>query len=156
MSMFKKQRYILAPQTGRTIDLEFVPDPVFSEKILGDGIAIMPTSNEVLAPISGRITQVAHTYHSISIEGDDSIEILIHLGIDTVNLAGEGFKFYAEMGQHVNAGDKILDLDLNFIKGRGYNAITPCIITKPHDIKHLKIKRGEVKAGVSRIITYKK
>lgn len=156
MSIFSREKCILATQTGEIVSLEDVPDPVFSEKILGDGVAIAPTSSEVVAPISGTINQIAHTYHAIGISGDDNVDILVHLGIDTVKLSGEGFTSYIEEGQHVNAGEKILDMDINFIKSKGYNPITPCIITNTDTIKSLDKNTGATEAGITQIIKYKK
>ena len=85
MGLFgKKDSKIVAQQTGKVVPITEVPDPVFSDKVLGDGIAIIPTSNTVVAPVSGTIAQVAHTFHAVGIEADDGTEVLVHLGIDTV------------------------------------------------------------------------
>lgn len=156
MSLFSKDRTILAAQTGKAIDLEDVNDPVFSEKILGDGIAVIPSGPEVLSPVSGTITQIAHTYHAVGIKGDDDVDVLLHMGIDTVKLEGEGFSACIEEGQHVDAGQKIMDMDLDFIRSQGYDPITPCIITNMDDVKKISKQKGETTAGVTEIITYKK
>ena len=147
---------IVAQQSGKAISITEVPDPVFSGKVLGDGVAIVPSSNEVLAPVSGTIAQVAHTKHAIGIESDDGLEVLVHLGIDTVKLEGEGFTCYVEVGQHVNAGDKLMDMDLAFIQSRGLSTISPCIITNLDAVKNLQTLAGDVTAGETAVMTYKK
>lgn len=158
MGLFSKEkkRDILAQQTGRAVAITNVPDPVFAEKILGDGIAIIPNSNEVLSPISGTIVQIAHTFHAIGIEGDDGIEVLVHLGIDTVKLNGDGFTCYVEVGQHVSAGDKLMDMDIETIEAKGYKTISPCILTNMDSAKNIDFQLGDVKGGQSVVMTYKK
>jgi len=147
---------IVAQQNGTAVSITEVPDPVFSDKILGEGVAIIPSSNEVFAPVSGIIAQIAHTYHAIGIESDDGLEVLVHLGIDTVKLEGQGFTCCVEQGQHVNAGDKLMDMDLDFIKSKGFNTISPCIITNMDAVKDLKLLPGDVVAGETTVMTYKK
>ena len=147
---------VLAQQTGKAIGIEEVPDPVFANKVLGDGIAIIPNSNEVFAPVSGIIIQIAHTLHAIGIESDDGIEVLVHLGIDTVRLNGEGFTCHVEVGQHVAAGDKIMDMDIALIEASGYKTGSPCIITNLGDIKHLEPKTGNVIGGETTVMICKK
>jgi sugar PTS system EIIA component len=147
---------IVAQQNGKAVPITEVPDPVFSGKVLGDGVGIIPTSSEVLAPVSGTIAQVAHTFHALGIESDGGLEVLVHLGIDTVKLEGQGFTCYVKEGQHVNAGDKLMDMDLDFIKSKGFNTISPCIITNMDAAKDLKLFTGDVTAGETTVMTYKK
>lgn len=151
-----KKYAMLAQQTGRAIVISEVPDPVFSNKVLGDGIAIIPISNEVYSPVCGLVAQIAHTFHAIGIESDDGLEILVHLGIDTVKLNGEGFTCYVEAGQHVSAGDILMDMDLEFIKSQGYNVISPCIVTNMDEVKSFEFKTGDVTGGKTAVMTYKK
>ena len=153
MSLFFKN--VLAAQTGKVIPLEEVKDPVFSESILGSGIAIIPSDNKILAPISGKIRQIAQTYHSISIQGEDGIKILLHLGIDTFKLKGKGFTPKVTVGKNVHAGDAIMQMDIDFIKNNGFDTTTPCIITNADDFKKIKFKFGNAIAGETSIITYK-
>lgn len=96
-----KQLEIAAPLTGKVIPVTEVPDPVFAEKVLGDGIAVDPTEGTVYSPVDGTIFQIAHTFHAMGIESDDGLEILVHLGIDTVKLEGKGFQSFVEVGQKV-------------------------------------------------------
>ncbi|MEG0386713.1 MAG: PTS glucose transporter subunit IIA, partial [Niameybacter sp.] len=100
---------IISPMTGEAIDLSQVPDPVFSEKMVGDGIAIIPTENRVVAPCDGKIVQIFPTNHAIGIETTTGLDLLIHIGIDTVDLKGEGFKRLVEEGDTVKMGDPILE-----------------------------------------------
>jgi PTS system glucose-specific IIA component len=158
MQLFSKDKkmIILAPLTGEAVTLEQVPDDVFSNRILGDGIAIIPGSNEVFAPVSGTIAQIAHTLHAIGIEGDNGTEVLVHLGIDTVELKGEGFTCHVKVGQHITAGDKLMDMDIELIKSRGYQTISPCILTNSERIRGLEIATGDVIGGKSTVMTFKK
>lgn len=157
MGLFSKQKSIVAAQNGKVVKLEDVKDPVFSDKVLGDGVAIVPVDSEVVAPISGTVTQIAHTSHAVGITGDDGIELLIHMGIDTVNLKGEGFTACVEQGQHVEAGQKIFEMDLQFIQSSGYDTTTPCIITNMDEVKKMSVGSDEdAKAGATKIISYTK
>jgi sugar PTS system EIIA component len=157
MGLFSKGNLkVMAQQTGEAVAITDVPDPVFAEKVLGDGIAIIPSNNEVLSPISGTIVQIAHTLHAIGIEGDEGVEILVHLGIDTVRLNGDGFTCHVEVGQHVAAGDKLMDMDIAAIEAKGYKTISPCIITNMDDIRNLGLEIGNVTGGQTTVMTYKK
>lgn len=155
MNIFLKIKDILAPQTGKIIPIEDVTDPIFSEKILGDGVAIYPCENKVLAPISGKICQFAKTYHSICIKGEDNITVLIHLGINTLKLKGKGFKPKVDIGKIVSAGDELLEMDIDFIKSQGFDITTPCIITNTKNLKKIKLYSGHCIAGKTNIISYK-
>lgn len=157
MGLFgKKESKMMAPQTGKAVPITEVPDPVFSGKILGDGIAVIPSSNAVLSPVSGTIAQVAHTFHALGIETDDGIEVLVHLGIDTVKLNGEGFTCHVKVGDHVSVGDKLMDMDIDAISAKGFQTISPCIITNLDDLKSFEAITGDVTAGQTTVMTYKK
>lgn len=147
---------ILAPQSGKAVAITEVPDPVFSGKVLGDGVAIQPESGEVLAPVSGTVAQVAHTLHAVGIESDDGLEVLVHLGIDTVKLKGEGFTCHVKEGQHVEAGDKLMDMDLALIESKGFSTISPCIVTNLDAVKNFSAIPGTVTAGKTVVMTYQK
>lgn len=150
----KHKNTILAPQTGKIIPITEVPDKVFSGKVLGDGVGLVPSENKVVAPVDGTIVQVAETLHAICIESDSGAEIIIHLGIDTVELKGKGFTCHVKDGQHVSAGDLLMDMDISFIKNAGYNVTTPCIITNMDKIKNISMKSGNAEAGKTTIIEY--
>ncbi|MFM6282778.1 MAG: PTS glucose transporter subunit IIA, partial [Dolichospermum sp.] len=103
---------VIAPISGEIINIEDVPDVVFAKKIVGDGIAIKPSGNKMVAPVNGTIGKIFETNHAFSIESDEGIELFIHFGIDTEELKGEGFRRIAEEGQTVKVGDIILEFDL--------------------------------------------
>ena len=151
-----KQLEIAAPLTGKVIPVTEVPDPVFAEKVLGDGIAVDPTEGTVYSPVDGTIFQIAHTFHAMGIESDDGLEILVHLGIDTVKLEGKGFQSFVEVGQKVKKGDKIMEMDIGFIREQGLSPMSPCIITNLDAIKSMTACPGPAEGGRTAAITYKK
>lgn len=120
---------LLSAINGTTIPLAQVPDPVFAEKMAGDGIAINPTGDLVVAPADGELTLVFNTKHAFALTLDNGIELLVHVGIDTVSLKGEGFEQLVEAGERVKAGTPILKIDREFINQKGFSLITPILIT---------------------------
>lgn len=138
---------------GDIISLSEIQDPVFSEKILGDGVAILPESAEIISPVDGKIVQVFETKHAYSIFSDDGLEILVHIGINTVELNGEGFKSFVKDGDIVKAGDKIAEINIEYIESMGYQLYTPIIITNLDKINKIEIKEERVKKG-EEIIKY--
>ncbi|MFB4472926.1 PTS glucose transporter subunit IIA [Oceanobacillus caeni] len=128
---------IFAPIDGEIIPLEEVPDPVFSEKIIGEGIAIHPIGSTITSPVDGTILQVFPTKHAIGIRDNNGIEILIHIGLDTVNLNGEGFTSYVQEGDKVVLGDKLISFDLEKIKEKRKDTIIPIIITNSDKFKEI-------------------
>jgi glucose-specific phosphotransferase system IIA component len=149
-----KKKVIVAPQTGRIISVGEIPDPVFSGKVLGDGIGIIPSESKVLAPVSGTVVQIADTLHAICIQSDDGLEVLIHLGLNTVSLKGKGFKCHVKSGQHVSTGDLLMDMDIGFIQNEGLNVVTPCIITNMDIVKKLSTVSGSAVAGKTAVMEY--
>lgn len=157
MGLFQKKKAentIYAQQTGRIIPLAEVPDPVFSGKVLGDGLAIIPTENQVLSPVSGTIVQIAETMHAICLESDDGLEILVHLGLETVKLKGKGFTCRVKVGQHVSAGDRLMDMDIEQIQKNGLSIVTPCVISNMDSVKKLTVFSGNTAAGKTAIMEY--
>jgi len=145
----------VAPIEGKIIDLSQVPDAVFSQKIMGDGFAIEPVNGEVVSPVDGTITTLFPTKHAIGITADNGLEILIHFGIDTVNLQGEGFEALLQQGDKVRVGQKILNVNLNEVRAKVPSVITPVIFTNLAD-KKVTAKIGEkVKRGQKNIVTIK-
>ncbi len=118
-----------APVSGRILSLEEVNDPTFSDHILGDGFAIVPENGCIVAPADAVIASVPHTNHAISMTTDSGVELLIHVGIDTVELEGKYFKISVELGEHVKAGDVLIEVDLEGVKSAGYDIVTPVIVT---------------------------
>lgn len=146
---------IMAPLSGRVVPITETPDDVFSGKVLGDGIAVIPSGGEVDSPVSGKIVNIAHSFHALCILSDDGAEILVHLGVDTVNLEGEGFTCYVKEGQHVEAGEKLMKMDLDFIKSKGLSTVSPCIVTNLDQVKDLEMRYGDAVAGKTAVMVYK-
>ena len=107
---------ILAPMTGTAVAITEVPDPIFIEKILGDGIAIVPTEGKVVSPVDGTVSKVAETGHIYAVTSDNGVEVVIHVGLETVALNGKCFQIHVKEGDKVKAGDLLADADLEFIK----------------------------------------
>ncbi|HDZ0241287.1 TPA: PTS transporter subunit IIABC [Staphylococcus aureus] len=131
-----------APLTGEVTPLSEVPDQVFSEKMMGDGIAIKPSQGEVRAPFNGKIQMIFPTKHAIGLVSDSGLELLIHIGLDTVKLNGEGFTLHVEEGQEVKQGDLFINFDLDYIRNHAKSDITPIIVTQGN-ITNLDFKQGE-------------
>jgi sugar PTS system EIIA component len=138
---------LVAPLTGRAIQIEEVPDPTFAQKMLGDGIAFEPTEGKVVSPVNGKVIQIFPTKHAIGLESETGLEILIHVGLETVNLKGEGFDTKVKPGDKVKAGDLLLTFDLDFIKANASSIITPCVITNPDKIETLEKQYSEQAVG---------
>ncbi|MGG4000434.1 PTS sugar transporter subunit IIA [Anoxybacillus kestanbolensis] len=125
----KREEVIVSPLTGNVRSLENVPDPVFAQKMMGDGFAIEPTDGVVVSPIHGEVVQVFPTKHAVGLRSDQGLEILIHVGIDTVHMHGEGFEAYVKAGDRVKAGDLLLSFDLTLVQQKAKSSLTPVVIT---------------------------
>ncbi|MBU3825715.1 MAG: PTS glucose transporter subunit IIA [Candidatus Oceanisphaera merdipullorum] len=147
---------LLAPLSGELVALEDVPDLVFSEKIVGDGIAIKPSGNRVVAPCDGVISKIFETNHAFAMNSDSGLELFIHVGIDTVELKGEGFKRVAQEGQAVKAGDVIIEFDLGQLEAKAKSTLTPVIISNMEDLKELTKSNGAVTVGTDTILHVRK
>ncbi len=152
----KSEIEILSPISGTLCPLSSVRDGVFSEEILGKGVAVMPSEGAVYAPFDGKITTVAETRHAIGLTSSPAeAEVLIHIGIDTVALRGNGFSVLFREGDSVKMGDKLMEFDLKAVKKAGYKTITPIVIGNSESFAATKIKAsGEIKHGES-IMTLK-
>lgn len=144
---------IAAPISGEAIPLDKVPDPVFADKVLGDGCAIIPDNGKIYSPVDGKISSVAETFHAYGITSDDGIEIMIHFGLETVALKGEGFIPHVKAGDRVKKGDLIAEADIDFLKSKNINLITPVLICDGADGMNIKIHEGNVKACDNIIIS---
>nr|WP_243385407.1 glucose-specific PTS transporter subunit IIBC [Bacillus kexueae] len=143
----------VAPLTGEILSITDVPDQVFSQKMMGDGIAIKPTDSTVVSPVDGKIVNVFPTKHAIGIQSTSGHEILIHIGIDTVNLKGEGFNVLVSEGQEVKKGDKLVEVDLDYIAKNATSTITPIVFTNLNEGEAVTIvEKGNITAGQSNII----
>lgn len=147
---------IIAPLSGEIVNIEDVPDVVFAEKIVGDGIAIKPAGNKMVAPVNGTIGKIFETNHAFSIESDDGIELFVHFGIDTVELKGEGFTRIAQEGQSVKVGDPIIEFDLELLTEKAKSVLTPVVISNMDEIKELNKLTGNVTCGETPVLRIKK
>ncbi len=139
---------ICAPLTGKAVALSEVSDPTFGEEILGKGAAIIPADGRVVSPVNGTVETVFDTLHAIGLKSEDGVEILIHVGLDTVKLGGKHFKAHVKNGDKVEVGTLLVEADLEKIKGEGYDVITPVIISNSFDYGDVLAVTGqEIKAG---------
>lgn len=145
--MRKTLTTINSPISGKIVPLSSVPDPVFSDKALGEGCAIIPADNKIYSPVNGRVSSVAETKHAYGFSSDDGYEILVHFGLETVALKGEGFTSYVKDGDIVKIGDLIAEVDIDFLKEKGIDLITPVLICDGAEDNILKIKEGEINSG---------
>ena len=149
-----KNVLILSPLTGRAVPLEEVPDPVFSQKIIGDGMAVIPTEGKIVSPADAQIVSVADTGHAYGLKTEEGVELLIHVGLETVSLKGECFKIHVKPGDTVKAGDLVAEVDLEFLEERKINPITPVLICGGMEGRVLvKSQPGQVEAGKSVLLT---
>ena len=148
--MFEKNAKTIslkAVEDGRTIPMDEVNDQTFAQELLGPGIAIVPSNGTVVSPIDGTIATVMDTKHAVCIQGEDGLELIVHAGLDTVELNGKYYQTYKEIGDQVKAGDVLLEFDLEEITKAGYD-VTPIVITNLGDYKITKCLTGQqVKAG---------
>lgn len=137
-----------APADGRVVELEEVSDPVFSGKLMGDGYALRPTSNDIYAPVAGEVVMVANTNHAIGIKTEEGLEVLVHMGIDTVALDGQGFDISVKEGDKITKDSHIAVMDLDFIKENGKQTDIMVIVTNSENIEGILLNETrDVKAG---------
>lgn len=151
----KKNVMIYSPMEGLACPLSEVEDAVFSGKILGDGIAVRPARGRLVSPVDGTVALVFDTKHAISIKSGQGVEILIHVGLDTVNLKGEYFTAFVKAGDQVKTGDLLLEFDMDKITEAGYDLITPIVICNTASYSEIVPYPGAVKEA-DRIILIKK
>lgn len=126
---------VCAPIEGKAVSLKQVDDATFSEEIMGKGAAIIPAVGRAVAPVDGVVSALFETKHAIGITSDDGVEVLIHIGLDTVKLGGEHFTAHIKAGDKVKKGDLLVEFDIEAIKKAGYDTITPVLVTNAHDYK---------------------
>ena len=136
---------ILSPADGTVKDITEVPDQTFADKVLGDGAAVIPENGRIYAPADGTVVNIMDTKHGIMFQTDQGVELLIHIGLETVNLKGKYFTSHVSSGSSVKAGDLLVEFDLDAIKKEGYNPITPVVVTNGDDyIRSVSmVKSGE-------------
>lgn len=151
----KNLKTVIAPINGKVISLDEVPDPVFTDRVLGDGCAIIPEDGKIYSPVNGKISSIADTFHAYGIESDDGLEILIHFGLETVSLKGQGFTPHVKVGDSVKVGDLIAEVDIKLLKKHNINLITPVLICDGIENKTITVNEGIVKAGKIAILSVK-
>lgn len=151
MGFFKKlfggsELELGAPVDGHAVSVKEVSDPTFGEEILGKGIAVRPTGNKIVAPCDATVDLMFDTGHAVSLNADNGAEILIHVGLDTVKLEGKHFTVHAKSGEHVTAGQLLIEFDREAIAAEGYDVITPMVICNTD-------KYGEINTYVDKDVT---
>ncbi len=136
---------IVAPLSGRVVPLDDVADEVFSERIMGDGAAIAPSDGRVIAPVTGRVEKLFPGGHGLALEAPGGVQVLVHVGLDTVELKGDGFTVHAAQGDEVTAGDLLVTADLDRLAELGKDAVSPVVVISPHPVEVVAV--GQVEAG---------
>lgn len=146
--MQSKEVALLAPADGTVVALEKTSDPIFSKGAMGEGFGLTPNDNKVVAPVGGTISMIADTKHAIGITTEDGLEVLVHMGVDTVSLKGEPFSVLVENGQTIKPGQDIANMDIDFIKNKGLDTTIMTLITNSFDkISGIDLTEGVAKAG---------
>jgi len=138
---------IVSPMAGRVVPLDEVPDPVFSDRILGDGCAILPTEGKIYSPVNGTVTSVAEAGHAYGFLSSDGKEVLVHVGLETVSLKGEGFVSYVKVGDEVSAGDLVAQVDLSLLAERKLSPLTPVLVCNAKEGTWVRSHGQEVNVG---------
>lgn len=139
---------IASPFDGNAAELETAPDEGFAGKMMGDGVVVEPLEEIVKAPADAVVSFIFPTKHAIGLETEDGIELLLHIGIDTVKLNGEGFEILIEEGAKVKKGDKLMKINLDYIKSHAPSAVSPILCTDLSDNQKIRmVKTGAIKAG---------
>lgn len=143
----QKTLRLAAPLSGYLLPIETVPDPVFAQKMVGDGVSIDPTSNILRSPCVGEVVQLHPSHHAITIQSTDGIEILLHIGLDTVELRGRGFNSKVEVGDRVQMGDELIAFDADYIALHAKSLLTQIVVTNGDRVKELVYASGLVRSG---------
>lgn len=139
---------IKSPFNGKYVKLEDIPDPVFAEKMMGEGFGIEPSDGEVVSPVAGEVMQVFPTNHAVGIKTENGIELLIHIGLETVAMEGQGFTGHVSEGDSVEVGDKLVSFDMDLVSKEANSTISPVIITNSDILKSFEIvDAGEVSSA---------
>ena len=145
---FGQSKTVLAPIRGKVLAQADIPDETFAQGILGPGCGVEPTGDTVYAPFDGTVTQVPESLHAVGMMSDDGIELLIHVGMDTVEMKGQGFTSLTKEGAKVKAGTPLLKVDLDAIRAAGHPTATAIIVTNGDDLGELKmLAEGDILAG---------
>lgn len=151
-----KEQEITSPINGKYVKLEDIPDPVFAEKMMGEGFGVEPSDGAVISPVTGHIMQVFPTNHAVGIKSDNGVEVLIHIGLETVAMDGKGFTGHVAEGDRVDVGDKLVDFDMSLVDSEATSTISPVIITNSDSMESFDIlETDELLAGetvVSKVV----
>ena len=153
--MKNKIECLIAPCTGKTVPLSAVPDEVFANGIWGEGIAIEPAEGHFFAPVEGTVSSVADARHAYTVLSDEGVDVLVHIGVDTVSLSGEGFVSHVSTGERVHAGQLMAEANLDFIRSRGLSAVCSVVVTEPDKIENIEYKPGNCTGGKDAIMCYR-
>jgi len=144
----KEAIQIFAPMNGTLIPITEVADPIFSQEMLGKGVAIRPADDRVVSPIKGTVMQMFKTGHAVALTSDDGAEVLVHLGIDTVKLEGKHFTAFVKKGDQVNIGDLLVEWNIAAIEAAGFDTITPVAICNSGEFTGFEASTGSmIEAG---------
>lgn len=149
----KKEEKVFAHLKGEFVKIEDVQDPVFSQKMMGDGFAINPSEGVLYAPVNGEIVNVFPTLHAVGIKSENGFEYLMHIGLDTVTLKGEGFKAFVKVGDQVKVGDKLIEFDLESIKEKVPSMVTPLVVTNLEGKSIKTLNTTNVEPGKTEVIS---
>jgi len=146
INLFKKKNEVVvhASVEGQLKDIKEVNDPMFAGELIGKGMAIVPSRNTIVSPVNGTILMVFPTNHALGIQLENGIELLIHIGIDTVKLKGEGFKAFVQEGQSVKVGDLLVEVDFESVREKGYSTDTLMVVTsvkESYKIEYTEVNR---------------
>ena len=148
LDFFKKEQFFVSIADGSITNLSFVPDEVFSQKILGDGFAVFPSCNTFVSPADGIISDVTKTLHAYCITTDDGLEVLVHIGLDTVELGGSGFVSKVKPGDKIKKGEPLAVADLAAIEAAGYSTVSMVVVTNSDQLRTLNVvENPAAKAG---------
>lgn len=150
----RSKQSIIAIQTGEVVDITTVSDSMFAQKILGDGVGIIPENGEIYSPINGKVKMIANTQHAFGLETEEGVEILVHIGLETVELKGDGFDTKVEIGDTVKVGDLLSIVDLNLLKEKKYDIVTPIVITNMDKVDDFKVNLGNAVKKETVLIEY--
>ncbi|MFD2615461.1 PTS sugar transporter subunit IIA [Paenibacillus gansuensis] len=138
---------VAAPLTGEAVELGRVPDEAFAQKLMGDGFAIEPSEGRLVAPFDGKVAHLIETHHAIVVEHASGLQLLLHIGVNTVKLKGEGFTAKVSNDETVTAGQTLIEFDPDFIRNAGYPVITPVIVANGEIVESLSASFKPVTAG---------
>lgn len=152
----KEELVLFAPIKGNVISRAEIPDETFASGVLGDGVGIEPEIGEVVAPFDGEISSVADTRHAIGITGPGEMEVLIHVGIDTVHMNGDGFELLVKEGEKVKAGQKLIRFDIDKIKAAGYSSTVAVLLTNSEDYSNVQVVKSKKTEQMEKVFLVKK